>query len=197
MQNWEVNPILVNLTSYFIAPWKVHPLSTASVPGFPLWAVVLHGSLEGLGVFSFSSPLCEWYIPLVQSKHHCALHPSTALYGVTDFFHGRSQDPDPWMYVFSILHWPHLGELTLQRVSVASQIRDLNQIMSHFNSNFKQMLECTTKPTQEYICVCGLVHGKAENWTGYLLHRYLLKHTWLFTFTHQYVWGSVPGSYCE
>ena len=94
-QNWEVNHILVNLASYFIALWKYcNPCSTASMPWFPLWATVLsiaHRKCYEASVnCSFSSPLLQLCMPLLQSKHHCAPHHSTLQNSVTDFYLGRT-----------------------------------------------------------------------------------------------------------
>lgn len=72
-QNWEVNHILVNPASYFIALRKhCIPCSTASMPWFPLWATVLsiaHRKCCEAGVnCSFSNPCSSCVF------HFCSLN---------------------------------------------------------------------------------------------------------------------------
>lgn len=94
-QNWEVNHILVNLASYFIALRKhCIPCSIASMPWFPLWVSVLSVAhrkyCEASVKCSFTKPLLQLCIPLLQSKHLCAPHHSTPQNGVTGFYLGRT-----------------------------------------------------------------------------------------------------------
>lgn len=140
-QNWEVNHILVNLASYFIALWKLHPFPQHPCPGFHYeqWCSIGHRKDWESGVnCSFSSPLCQRCIPLVQFRHHCAPHHSTAQYGVTDFFLGRShcsgqiQIPGCTYSINTLTTFRRDDPPEQGIISIASQIRDLNQIMSHF-----------------------------------------------------------------
>lgn len=176
-QNWEVNHILVNPASYFMALRKrCIPCSMAAVPWFPLWATTLslaHRKCCEAGVnCSFSNPLLQLCIPLLQPKHHCAPHRSTLQNGVTDFYLGRhvvlaARSMDVRIRSNTLTtrgrvdpseHW------IIYLYCLLSRIRGHNQITSHFNSNFrKQMLENAIQSTHEYIHVCGLYHGKAEN----------------------------------